>query len=331
MCLIIHKPNATDRIPGLILSNAATINPDGFSILYLDDGELYKTMDYKQIDSLLDVNRPYIVHYRYATRGKVGVKHCHPYTIKTGIHLFSNGTVGNLGDKDTCDTDIVAEILGGIPQKYWEDVLSLTETRFAIVHPNLRLERHGLWHERDGIYYSKDNCFAKRTKIGYSWNDYSSCGYDDPWDDYSAYDDTDVVTNDTPIDDGYDYDPHADWLDVSHVAVYGTLKSDKGNHWLLGDSEFIAKGKTANKYPMICDGIPFVYNEPGTGHHIHVEVYDITDPTVAHDIDNLENHPDWYERHIVNIQLDNGDYVNAWMYLQPKHTRNMTHQLSSCF
>lgn len=329
MCLIIHKPKPTDRIPALTLSNAAITNPDGFSILYLDDGELYKTMDYLEIDTLLDVNRPYIVHYRYATRGKIGVKQCHPYTIKRDTHLFSNGTVGNLGDKETCDTDIVAEILGTIPHKYWNDVLSLTETRFAIVHPNLGIERHGVWHERDGIYYSKDNCFAKRTKIGYNWNSYGACGYDDAWDDYddSPVDDTPINNTDYDIQD----DPYADWLDCSHVAVYGTLKEGRGNHWLLGTSELVGKGKTANKFPMICDSIPYVYDEIGTGHNINVEVYDVTDPTVAADIDSLEQHPDWYERKLVNIELANGDYITAWMYLQPQHTRNMNRKLSSCF
>ena len=332
MCLIIHKPNPLDRVPALTLSNAERINPDGFSILYLDDGELYKTMEYTEIDTLLDVNRPYIVHYRYATRGKIGVKHCHPYTIKKDTHLFSNGTVGNLGDKNTCDTHIVANILHGIPHKYWENVLSLTETRFAIAHPNLRIERHGEWHERDGIFYSKDNCFAQRTAAGYNWNGaYESGCYEDAWDDYDQYGPAnalDTPSDDTPDCRDYDY---TDWLDVSHVAVYGTLKQGRGNHWLLQDSEFVGKGKTANKFPMICESIPFVYDEIGKGHNIHVEVYDITDPTVAYDIDNLENHPDWYERRLVNIQLATGDHVTAWMYLQPANTRNMQTKLSSCF
>lgn len=330
MCLIIYKPTATDRVPELFIDNAARINPDGFSILYLDDGELYRTMTYTEIDALMDVNRPYVVHFRYATRGKVGVKHCHPYTITDNTHLFSNGTVGNLGDNNTCDTDIVAEILDNLPHRYWANALSLTETRFAIVHPDLSVERHGEWHLRDGIYYSKDNCFAKKTTYGYDWNG-SGFGYErysDPWDD--------ELDDDTPLDDEPYIDPiyddtSEDWLGVTHLAVYGTLKSDKGNHWLLSDSQFIGKGKTGNKYPMVCEGIPYVYNEPGTGHHIHVEVYDITDPTVALDVDNLENHPDWYKRTIVNIQLDTGEYVNAWMYLQPKNTRNMKRQLSASF
>ena len=120
MCLIIHKPNADTIIPQHILDNAENINPDGFGIVYTDNNECIRTMDY------------------------------------------NHATVADLGDKQLCDTYVVADMLKRMPNKYWNDLLSMTETRFAITYPDGSVARHGKWHEKDGVFYSKNNCFYTR-------------------------------------------------------------------------------------------------------------------------------------------------------------------------
>ena len=338
MCLIILKETPKARIPQHIIDNAEVINPDGFAILYLDDGQLIKTMDYTKCEALLDVDRPYVVHYRYATRGKIGSKYCHPYKINTHHHLFSNGTVGELGDKDICDTDIVADYLDFVPEQYWETMLSMTETRFLIVGKNLAVTTYGTWHEKDGIMYSKSNCFSKN--IGFNLKSWSSntttCATptsDASWWD-EDYDDDELDYSDPAIATYYNrYEPYDnsspsedDWEELSLLAVYGTLKSSENNNILLKKAELIRCGKTQHKYPMEGGAYPIAYNNVGSGHQLEIEVYQLTDNKTKESVDNLEGHPHWYKREKVNVILENGERLNVWMYLQPKEhqPQNMT-------
>jgi len=159
MCIIIHKPQAgvlnTD-----ITSTAEYLNQDGFGIVYLDTLTVHRTMDYKKAREWVASERPFVAHYRYATKGKVNRASCHPYPFTGGL-LVSNGTVESLGDKDVCDTEVIAKYLGTVPVDYWPQLLSMTPTRFCIVHKSGEVDRHGNWFERDGVYYSKDSCFPR--------------------------------------------------------------------------------------------------------------------------------------------------------------------------
>ena len=104
------------------------------------------------------------------------------------------------------------------------------------------------------------------------------------------------------------------------IAVYGTLKQGHGNHAFYiapalkdGRAKFLGKGKTEKKYAMYCAGIPFVVDDKEVS-HIDVEVYEIFDKSVMDAIDSLEGHPYCYERRKVNVILENGEKVSAWMY-----------------
>ena len=127
MCLIIHKPKGKTQIPTTFIDNAERKNPHGFGIVYLDTGDCYVTEDYTKARSWLEEKRPFVAHYRYATRGKIDTGTCHPFLIESqNSWLFSNGTVANLGDKDTCDTEVVADILNDIDPDLWKTILSFT-------------------------------------------------------------------------------------------------------------------------------------------------------------------------------------------------------------
>lgn len=100
-----------------------------------------------------------------------------------------------------------------------------------------------------------------------------------------------------------------------YLAVYGTLKAGHGNHHRLAASPYEGAGLTVQAYPMVARGIPFVFNAPGTGHQIEVEVYEVS-PAVLRDIDRLEGHPTWYKREPVLVRLArSGQLVTAWMYM----------------
>ena len=358
MCLIIYKPTATTKLPKYIVDNAESINKDGFGITYLDNFKTHKTMNYKHARKLIKAKRPFVAHYRYTTRGNTNRYNCHPFTINKTNMLYSNGTVADLGSDNVTDTAIVAEYLKTTPRSHWHKMLTMTDVRFALVtyrgsgihvakmpqaktfhHGEQAVHLYGKWYERDGVYYSKDNCFFKSytTNAGYSYrrkpsyvNTAKQYGYasttwyeDDPWANPDTW--------------SLDYDAQKDnpmnWHDNYHIAVYGTLKSDKGNHQFhLSDAIPMGKGVTVDKYPMTGDGLPYVYNHAGVGHNITVEVYDVRSYTSRQAIDSLESHPTWYTRKRIDVRLDSGTIISAWMYFideVPFDIENKT--LISCY
>ena len=335
MCLIIHKPNADTIIPQHILDNAETINPDGFGIVYTDTNECIRTMDYNHAHELIIAKRPFVAHYRYATRGTIDKATCHPYHVQDLIRLFSNGTVADLGDDKTCDTAVVADYLKSYKQDTWEAMLSMTETRFAITYPDGSVSRHGAWHEKDGIFYSKNNCFhTTKSTIGYHYGKtyptrYKT--YDDYW-----YDD-EVCNTGTSFNTNPEYDmsdtssvygtaPDHDmysWQDINLVAVYGTLKAGRSNHIVLDGSSYVGAGKTVSKYAMQASGIPYVY-EHDHRDQITVEVYELHDDDVRLSLDHLESHPTFYERKLTDIELTDGSVKTCWLYFaQTNPIKNM--------
>jgi gamma-glutamylaminecyclotransferase len=96
------------------------------------------------------------------------------------------------------------------------------------------------------------------------------------------------------------------------VFVYGTLRRGFWNHRLLSKAEFVGAGKTKARYAMYVDGIPYVVKEEVS--QIVGEVYAVDRETLD-DLDCLEGHPSWYERHEVGIKLEDGQQRVAWMYL----------------
>ena len=214
MCLIIYKPTAEAEIPQHYIDNAARINPDGFGITYLDDGKTHKTMDYKKARKFIEAKRPFVAHYRYKTVGKVARRNCHPFNVSRNEVLYSNGTVKTLGDVDKPDTKVIAEYLRFLPtKKQRKALLSMTDTRFAYIDTKEgTVEMHGKWHERQGVWFSKDNCFykpvqptVKKPANGKPW----ASGEADWW--YNQHD------NDPYIHKPY-YDQHGGWHATREAA-----------------------------------------------------------------------------------------------------------------
>ena len=157
MCILIVK-DSNKVISNDILVASAHINQHGLGVLWLDNWRVtyHESNDYV----VLDTDRPFIAHFRYATIGKISRENCHPFNINDDEILFQNGTVHNLGNKDKTDTQHMAELLKDIPKDRWCEVLEMTECRF--VTANLKERTYELyneydWIEHDGINYSKEN------------------------------------------------------------------------------------------------------------------------------------------------------------------------------
>jgi gamma-glutamylaminecyclotransferase len=324
MCLIIHNPTA-QVIPLSIIDTALYTNPDGFGIFFHDTGEIVKTMDWELPYDLMESGRPFTAHFRYATSGPVSEDNCHPFKIDDRFHLMMNGTIDRLKSDKTVDTKRLCNILKGLREKTILSILGTYACRFALLNTKngtATVVNEDLWTERDGVLYSKANCFPADPKTSYPIGYKSICGagygktdkyrggYVDPWDQYAD----DWQDGLETFAKGYDKEEPKS---LHTVAVYGTLKWGKSNHdhYLL-DSHTLGGGVTNDPYPLIVDGLPYLIDRKGSGFNVEVEVYRVDDDTLD-SLDALEGHPHWYQRKQIRIRLDKGGVVTAWCYLIP--------------
>ena len=111
MCVIIIKQKGKD-VPSNVLNSSARINPDGLGIVWLDTFEVsyHESKEYK----VLETDRPYIAHFRYATIGKICKENMHPF--ECGVNkdelFMMNGTVKGYGNANMTDTEALAIELG---------------------------------------------------------------------------------------------------------------------------------------------------------------------------------------------------------------------------
>ena len=121
-------------------------------------------------------------------------------------------------------------------------------------------------------------------------------------------------------DDGVKYS--SSYYQDNIVAVYGTLKYGYGNHGVIEGGEFLGEFYTNEKYPMVKGpGFPYLYNEPGVGHNIVVELYRVDTDTLKN-LDNLEG-VDFGHYYRERIRVGN---FNPWVYFAA-HERDKDKEL----
>lgn len=160
MCIIIVKQRNIE-IPSETLKNSSRLNPHGLGVVWLDTFEVsyHKSKDWKVLDTV----RPYIAHFRYATVGKVGIDNTHPFKCgpKSNEFLMMNGTIQGLGDKNKCDSKVLAESLDNVPRHKWKRELEKHKlVRFVTINTRTRtfqIYNRDLWTFKDGVWYSKNN------------------------------------------------------------------------------------------------------------------------------------------------------------------------------
>jgi gamma-glutamylcyclotransferase (GGCT)/AIG2-like uncharacterized protein YtfP len=107
------------------------------------------------------------------------------------------------------------------------------------------------------------------------------------------------------------------------VFVYGSLKRGFGNHDCLNGSEFLGSAVTEHDcYTMHSFGaFPAVSAaDDNPSHFIAGELYLVSRSTLEV-LDRLEGNGHFYTRRLVNVQTNNRQIVEAWMYLVP-HSQN---------
>ena len=99
------------------------------------------------------------------------------------------------------------------------------------------------------------------------------------------------------------------------LFVYGTLRRGFSNHRLLGEARWLGTAKTKGHFAMYASGVPYVVL---TEHVCPIvgEVYDVA-PRLLAGLDAHEGHPRWYRRVLVDVVLDGGTGLQAWLYSFP--------------
>ena len=87
------------------------------------------------------------------------------------------------------------------------------------------------------------------------------------------------------------------------LFVYGTLKQGCSNHWLLESSKLIGVGRVYG-YTLMVHGIPYAIHAPRNCSVIG-EVYRV-DLDTLRTIDDFEEHPGYYRRVKVVVELEDG-------------------------
>lgn len=101
------------------------------------------------------------------------------------------------------------------------------------------------------------------------------------------------------------------------VAVYGTLKYGHSNNHYMKNEVHYGYGDTEDKYPLLIEGLPYLVNKKGYGHHVDVDVF-MVDKEGLMKLDRLEGHPRWYKREIVPIRMFDNTIMDCWVYFCDK-------------
>ena len=158
MCVIIIKEKKNKMVTREILRASSIINPHGLGVTWLDTYET-EFFDSDEWD-VLDVRRPYIAHFRYATIGKVCMENCHPFAINEDELLFQNGSVHNLGYGDITDAEHMADILSETSKDNWASILEMSDCRWVTINTKektFEVYNKKDWITKNTIMYSKAN------------------------------------------------------------------------------------------------------------------------------------------------------------------------------
>lgn len=109
------------------------------------------------------------------------------------------------------------------------------------------------------------------------------------------------------------------------VAVYGSLKEGAWNHHRIKNGDFLCDGITEERHRLFGDHLPMMVEgtKGGEGKQVKVEVYEVP-KYLLNELDQMEGHPDRYERRKTRIVLP--DYDNAvtlaWVYFAKEEKDN---------
>lgn len=134
MCLIIYNSNGS-KVPEHHIRIAHENNPHGFGIMWAQNGEVKTHRALLDADEIVDIMKdmegiPYVVHFRYRTRGPISKDMAHPFKVLSkkndghDLFMMHNGTFMFLkADEEESDSAKFAKHLRGALRVYGSDSL----------------------------------------------------------------------------------------------------------------------------------------------------------------------------------------------------------------
>ena len=101
---------------------------------------------------------------------------------------------------------------------------------------------------------------------------------------------------------------------MTKVLVYGTLKRGYGNHRLLETSSYLGAFRAQGFELHSLGAFPAVSFTKDNSRFVEGELYEVDDDTLQN-LDWLEGHPNFYERHITPVKDDRGHTEDAYIYV----------------
>jgi predicted glutamine amidotransferase len=162
MCVIIVKKQGVKLPASSILELAAIYNPHGFGFCTKD--RLFKTLDFERFmkeTKKVSKDENCIIHFRYATTGRVKAANCHPF-VRGNVFFAHNGVLRIETRNDMTDSETFFEqrvypaiCRYGIDSKEVSGLMQSVSlySRFALIQGKT-LKTFGRFTKYEGCYYS---------------------------------------------------------------------------------------------------------------------------------------------------------------------------------
>ncbi len=170
MCLIIVSYN---QVKEDIFTRAAKLNPDGFSMMWVEDGQVkiikelvYTREHYLKYQGIIQ-STVVVLHWRLSTLGPVDIPNCHPFEIRHNQWLVHNGSIGfPRFFRDLSDTWHFSRYLSLFP---WEEYYRLEfwlgkgDNKLVLINGELNqmyiIGKRGGFEDSNGNWYSNGRIF----------------------------------------------------------------------------------------------------------------------------------------------------------------------------
>lgn len=191
MCMMIVKP-AGKSVPEDHILNSWSHNEDGAGFACARNGKITLEKGFRSVGKFLEAYHqtvtddvPAILHFRFATHGRVDTQNCHPFAVTNDVVMAHNGIIPNIkteaGESDTAafvrtvvrpDLQMSPSI---IHQQAWHEKLCkmIGNSKLGFLTSDGRTlvdgENLGVWN--DGIWYSNSGYSYDANDYAYAHND----------------------------------------------------------------------------------------------------------------------------------------------------------------